>query len=92
MFVLVCSVLFCFRTEEERREAARRLEEWKEEKRRVEEHEEERRLAEEIQKRRQAKVLMCMYAWKVILLLWLFIIRDGASVLVCTVSVFRSVV
>lgn len=60
MFVLVCSVLFCFRTEEERREAARQLEEWREEKRRNEEQEEAQGLAEEIQKRRQAKVLLCM--------------------------------
>ncbi|XP_042344759.1 coiled-coil domain-containing protein 112 [Plectropomus leopardus] len=43
------------RTEEERREAARRLEEWREEKRRNEEQEEEQRLAEEIQKRKRAK-------------------------------------
>ncbi|KAM9360675.1 coiled-coil domain-containing protein 112 [Symphorus nematophorus] len=43
------------RTEEEKREAARRLEEWREEKRRKEEQEEEQRLAEEIQKRRRAK-------------------------------------
>ncbi|XP_031164816.1 coiled-coil domain-containing protein 112 isoform X1 [Sander lucioperca] len=43
------------RTEEERREAAQRLEVWKEEKRRKEEQEEEQRLAEEIQKRRRAK-------------------------------------
>ncbi|KAK9522857.1 hypothetical protein VZT92_019296 [Zoarces viviparus] len=42
------------RTEEERREAVRRLEEWKEEKRRNKEQEEEQRLAEEIQKRRRA--------------------------------------
>lgn len=59
MFVLVCYVLFCFRTEEEKTEAARRLEEWKEEKRRIKEQEEKQRLAEEIQKRRQAKVLVC---------------------------------
>lgn len=57
MFVLVCSFLFCFRTEEEKREAARRLEEWREEKRRKEEQEEEQRLAEDIQKRRREKVL-----------------------------------
>uniref|UniRef100_UPI0037E8AABE coiled-coil domain-containing protein 112 n=1 Tax=Semicossyphus pulcher TaxID=241346 RepID=UPI0037E8AABE len=43
------------RTEEEKRETARRLEEWREERRRNEEQEEEQRLAEEIQKRRQAK-------------------------------------
>ncbi|XP_067468154.1 coiled-coil domain-containing protein 112 isoform X1 [Thunnus thynnus] len=43
------------KAEEERREAARRLEEWREEKRRKEEQEEEQRLAEEIQKRRRAK-------------------------------------
>lgn len=48
--------LFC-RTEEERKEAARKLEEWREEKRRKEEQEEEKRLTEEIQKRRREKVL-----------------------------------
>lgn len=58
MFILVCSILFCFRTEDEKREAERRLEEWKEEKRRSKERDEEQRLAEEIQKRRRAKVLL----------------------------------
>ncbi|XP_056888761.1 coiled-coil domain-containing protein 112-like [Takifugu flavidus] len=43
------------RTDEEKREATRRLEEWREERRRNKELEEEQRLAEEVQKRRQAK-------------------------------------
>ncbi|XP_035021861.2 coiled-coil domain-containing protein 112 [Hippoglossus stenolepis] len=43
------------RTEEEKWEAARRLEEWREKKRWKEEQEEEQRLAEEIQKRRREK-------------------------------------
>uniref|UniRef100_A0A3P8RZ91 Coiled-coil domain containing 112 n=1 Tax=Amphiprion percula TaxID=161767 RepID=A0A3P8RZ91_AMPPE len=43
------------RTEDERREAARRLEEWREEKKRKEEQQEEQRLAEEIQNRKKAK-------------------------------------
>lgn len=53
----MCSIRFCFRTEEEKREAARRLEEWREEKRRNEEREKEQRLCEEIQRRRREKVL-----------------------------------
>lgn len=51
-----CFFFLCFRTEEEKREAARRLEEWREERRRKKELEEEWRLAETIQRRRQAKV------------------------------------
>uniref|UniRef100_A0A3B4ZNX8 Coiled-coil domain containing 112 n=1 Tax=Stegastes partitus TaxID=144197 RepID=A0A3B4ZNX8_9TELE len=43
------------RTEEEKREVARRLEEWREEKKRKEEQEEKQRLAEEIQNRRWEK-------------------------------------
>ncbi|TMS03167.1 Geranylgeranyl transferase type-1 subunit beta [Larimichthys crocea] len=49
------SQAYRLRIEEEKREAARRLEEWREERRRLEEQEEEQRLAEEIQKRRRAK-------------------------------------
>lgn len=49
-------ISLCFRTEEEKREAARQLEEWREERRRKKELEEEWRLAEAIHRRRQAKV------------------------------------
>lgn len=64
MLQLMHSILLWFRTEEEKREAARRLEEWREEKRRTKEEEEERRVAEEIQiKRREKVVLFCVCVW-----------------------------
>lgn len=66
IFVLLCSILFCFRTEEEKGEAARRLEEWREEKRRNKEQEEEQRLVEEIQRKRWEKVLLLVCVRKVI--------------------------
>lgn len=59
-------MFLCFRTEEEKREAARRLEEWREERRRKKELEEEWRLAEAIHRRRQAKVkcvVSCVCFW-----------------------------
>lgn len=67
-----CSVYCssCFRSEEEKRQAACRLEEWKEEKRRKRELEEEWRLAEEAQRRTRAKVkcVSCVFlaqCWRV---------------------------
>ena len=59
----MCSILFCFRAEEEKREAARRLEEWREDKRRNEEREKEQRLCEEIQRRRREKVLFLLFSF-----------------------------